>query len=179
MTEKELIRGCQIGDENAFSELIRRYQPRVAATVVSMIGAGDQAEDVAQETFIRFFKGVGRFRGDASVATYITRIAINLCLNEISRQKKRQSIFHEELTEKMELDANMSQPQPSPIEKDLIQQAIEKLEPHYRSVVVLRLMEEFSTEETADILDLPLGTVLSRLYRAQQKLRSFLTPILD
>ncbi|MCU0646279.1 MAG: sigma-70 family RNA polymerase sigma factor [bacterium] len=178
MTDDQLIQASREGDEQAFKELIRRYESRVASTVIGMLGNCTEAEDVGQETFIRFYNNLKNFRGDASVGTYLTRIAINLSLNELKRRKRKSLIFFRKLS-----DDDFDIPDENSNtgfddNKELVQQAIQKLEPKFRSVLVLRLMDGYSTAETAEILKLPIGTVLSRLARAQEKLKHILSPYL-
>lgn len=141
-----------------------------------MLGQCPEADDVGQETFIRFYKSLPNFRGDSSAATYLTRIAINLSLNEIKRRKRRRLFFVKSTDDVKDMPAEMISDDDEM--KGLVQRAIQKLEPKFRSVVVLRLMEGCSTRETAKILKLPEGTVLSRLARAQQKLGKILEPVL-
>jgi len=141
-----------------------------------MLGQCPEADDVGQETFIRFYKSLSNFRGDSSAATYLTRIAINLSLNEIKRRKRRMLFFVKSTDDVKNLSAEMTLDDNEM--KNLVQRAIQKLEPKFRSVIVLRLMEGYSTKETAKILKLPEGTVLSRLARAQQKLKKILEPVL-
>jgi len=177
MTDHQLIEQTKKGELSAFSTLVERYHSLIAATVIGMLGKCSEAEDVGQETFIRFYKNLNNFQGKSSVGTYITRIAINLSLNEIKRQKKRRllSLYDNENKLNLELADNRSQ---NEIEesKEIVQKSIQKLEPEFRSVVVLRLIDGYSTKETADMLNLPLGTVLSRLARAQKKLKVLLKP---
>lgn len=178
MTDQHIISAVLSGETEAFRELVKRYESRVAATVIGMLGNCQEAEDVGQETFIRFYNNLANFRGEASVATYLTRIAINLSLNELKRRKRRSLFFWSESNIDIEIPDN------NPVknyngEKELVQRAIQKLEPNFRSVIVLRLIDGLSTEETAGILNVPLGTVLSRLSRAQQKLKKILTPYME
>ena len=85
--EKELLRRAREGDDRAFRELVHRYEDRVAATIIGMLGPGPDAEDVGQETFVRLYRSLDGFRGDSSLATYVTRIAINQSLKAIRRRK--------------------------------------------------------------------------------------------
>lgn len=148
----------------------------MAATVIGMLGRCPEAEDVGQETFIRFYQSLEKFRGDSSVGTYLTRIAINLSLNELKRRRRKQMLF-EAKSSVEEFDIpDTETPNAYDDEKEIVQRAIEKLEPKFRSVIVLRLMDGYSTKETAEILNLPTGTVLSRLTRAQKKLKHILSP---
>ncbi|MGE5412176.1 MAG: RNA polymerase sigma factor [Clostridiales bacterium] len=179
MDESELIERCRNGEQQAFSEIIKRYKGKIASTIFGMLGRCDEADDIGQEVFIRFYKSINNFRGESALGTYLTRIAINLSLNEIKRRKLRSFLSFEKLIEEgkdiMDIDAKSSLDE----NKEIIQKAIHKLSAKYRSVLVLRLIDDYSTEETAKILNLPVGTVLSRLARAQIKMREYLKPYLS
>jgi RNA polymerase sigma-70 factor (ECF subfamily) len=178
LTDHDLIARARDGDNQAFAELIKRYESQVAAAVNGMLGNSEAADDVGQEVFIRFYKALRDFRGDASVGTYLTRIAINLSLNELKRRKRRRLFFIKPDEVKMNSEANADEI--SAFEnQDLVNRALQQLEQEFRAVVVLRLIEGYSTEETAKILKIPVGTVLSRLARAQKKLRNFLMPYIE
>lgn len=178
MTDEQLIQLSLEGNEAAFKQLIQRYQSRVASTVIGMLGNCPEAEDVGQETFIRFYNNLKNFRGDASVGTYLTRIAINLSLNELKRRQRKSLIFFRKMSDDDFEIADEGNDIEFDDKQELVQQAIQKLDPKFRSVVVLRLMDGYSTTETAEILNLPIGTVLSRLARGQQKLKETMSPYL-
>jgi len=169
-----LLELARQGDSDSFKEIVRRYEPRVAATIITMLGNCPEADDVGQETFIRFYKSLKDFRGDSSIGTYITRIAINLSLNEIKRRKHRM-LFFPISTDSVKNIEDESIPDDVDMKKN-VNTAIQQLEPEFRAVLVLRLVDGYSTKETADILKIPEGTVLSRLARAQKKLKSILIP---
>ncbi len=174
----ELISRTIDGNDNAFAELVRRHQQTVAKTVIGMLGPGADAEDVGQQVFIRFFRALEDFRGEAAVSTYLTRIAINLSLNELKR-RKRTSQFFLKPSDNNRNEINMADTKDIESETDaeeIVNKALDTLEPKYRSVVVLRMIQGYSTKETAEMLKLPLGTVLSRLSRAQDKLKVMLKP---
>lgn len=174
----ELISRTIDGNDGAFAELVRRHHHSVARTVIGMLGPGADAEDVGQQVFIRFFRALEDFRGEAAVSTYLTRIAINLSLNELKR-RKRVSQFFLKPDENRSIGINMADTKDIESEADaeeMVSKALDKLEPKYRSVVVLRMLQGYSTKETAEMLKLPLGTVLSRLSRAQDKLKEILKP---
>jgi len=177
LNERELVKKAQNGDKNAFKKLVEKNERKVAATVIGMLGNCPEADDVGQETFIRFYRSLDRFRGQSSVGTYLTRIAINLSLNELKRRKRRQTRFFSRGEERMEKAADRNDPTRKKELRDMVHRGMEKLEPKYRTVLVLRLIEGYSTKETAQILRLPAGTVLSRLARAQKKLKDILTPL--
>ena len=177
LSEQELVKKAQKGDKNAFKELVKQNERRVAATVIGMLGNCPETDDVGQETFIRFYQSLGKFRGESSVGTYLTRIAINLSLNELKRRKRRDTHFFSRGEEKMENAPDKNDLKNKKELKEIVHMGIEQLDPKYRAVVVLRLIEGYSTKETAQILRLPVGTVLSRLARAQKKLKDILTPL--
>lgn len=177
MTDEQLIKDIQAGDGEALRALIKKYESRVASTVIGMLGNCPEADDVGQETFIRFYQARGNFRGEATIGTYLTRIAMNLSLNELKKRQRKNLFFRRQT----ETDLNVpDKTTANNIEdtKELIQQALQKLDANFRSVVVLRLIEGYSTTETAKILKLPIGTVLSRLARAQKKLKEILKPLM-
>jgi RNA polymerase sigma-70 factor, ECF subfamily len=175
VTDAELIQASIKGDHNAFKGLVKRYEPRVAATVIGMLGKIPEADDVGQEVFIRFYNSLKDFQGKSSVGTYITRIAVNLSLNELKRQKRRNFFSLSKSSDEQFDIPDESSEKSFNSEQEIVYRALEKLDPKFRSVVVLRLLDGYSTKETAEILKLPLGTVLSRLTRAQQKLRELLS----
>ncbi|UCC38969.1 MAG: sigma-70 family RNA polymerase sigma factor [Candidatus Aminicenantes bacterium] len=175
--DQELTARAWEGDNNAFNAIIKKFERQVAATVIGMLGYCTEAEDIGQETFIRFYRSLDKFRGDASVGTYLTRIAINLSLNELKRRQRGRKLFSSKSEEKIENVPDKNSAMKNKDIKEIVQRGIEKLEPKLRSVIVLRLINGYSTKETANILSLPLGTVLSRLARAQMRLKEILTPL--
>jgi len=176
LTDQEIIDASISGNENAFAEIVRRYESRVAATVIGMLGHCPEADDVGQETFIRFFKSMRKFRGESAVGTYLIRIAMNLSLNELDRRKRQTRIVALD-----DPDIAGKIPGTRAVHEDtntteIVHWAVDQLEPKFRSAVVLRMLDGYSTEETAQILHLPLGTVLSRLSRAKAQLLKLLAP---
>ena len=144
-----------------------------------MIGHGPQAEDIGQETFLRFYKSLSKFRGESGIGTYLTRIAINLCLDEIKRMKKKRTLF---VSNPGETAQDLPDTKNSPLKGEaqkIVHWGLLWLQPKFRSVIVLRLLDGYTTRETAEILNLPMGTVLSRLIRAQQKLKKILAPVYE
>lgn len=174
-TDTELIALASSGDENAFRFLVERYQQQVRATVVGMLGEVPEADDVSQSVFIRFYKSLEKFRGESGLGTYLTRIAINLSLNELKRRQRRfQRFFSLQKEDRVMEIADRSESPERMETRDLISQALQRLEPDFRAIVVLRLVEGYSVKETAKMLELPMGTVASRLARAQRKLKEIL-----
>jgi RNA polymerase sigma-70 factor (ECF subfamily) len=172
-SDSDLIGRARAGDERAFRDLVERYEPQVAATVVGMLGPGDEAEDVGQETFIRLYRSLERFRGESSLGTYVTRIAINLSLTALKRRKRWTSRFVSQDHREREFPEASWDPRgvlDSEETACTVRAAVERLAPNHRAVVVLRMIDGYSTRETAEILGIPAGTVMSRLARAMDRL---------
>jgi RNA polymerase sigma-70 factor, ECF subfamily len=178
ISDQELIGRASKGDQQAFQAIVVRYERRVAAAVIGMLGYCPEADDVGQEVFIRFYRAMDTFRGDAGLGTYLTRIAINLSLNELKKRKRRQvfQFFSGTEARENEIPDYVDEAGQRAVQEH-VQRALQMLEPDFRSVVVLRMIEGFSTRETAEMLDLPQGTVLSRLARAQKKLKGILEEV--
>ncbi|HEX5168221.1 MAG TPA: sigma-70 family RNA polymerase sigma factor [Cyclobacteriaceae bacterium] len=171
--DEQLIADARAGDMSAFKTLVQRYEGKVAGVVKSMLGDTPEAVDTGQEVFIRLYETLDKFRGESSLGTYLIRIAINLSLNELKRRKRKWNLLrpleagHEATSEESNIET-----------KEAVRYEINKLDPDFRLVVTLRMIEGYSTEETAKILDIPIGTVLSRLSRAQKKLKEVLSKYL-
>ncbi len=161
-----LVKKSVDGDLSSFKTLVTRHEGKVAGVVKSMLGPSEEAADVGQEVFIRFYESLKKFRGESSVGTYLVRIAINLSLNEIKRRKRRFLFFTRE-----ESGVNVPSREDKKDLKEMLDYEFNRLDPDFKAVATLRLVEGYSTEETAELLQIPLGTVLSRLARAQKKLR--------
>lgn len=172
LTEERLIELLKQGQHKALAEVVRRHGGLVAKVVKGMLGDVPESEDVGQETFIRFWNNIGDYRHEAKISTFLVKIAMNLSLNEIKRRKKRFSRFGG-MKENAEELMKIQNPAHDVVfgNNQLVELALAKLDAAHRSVVVMRLLQGYSSKETADILNVPLGTVLSRLSRAQDKLR--------
>jgi RNA polymerase sigma-70 factor (ECF subfamily) len=170
--DEELVKASIDGDKLAFGEIVNRYRKMVARTVKGMLGDSVYSEDIGQEVFINLYNSLSSFRGEAKLSTYIQRIAINLTLNEIKRRKRFFSMFsHKENDEMMEYEIADPENEEKREAREIVNKALMSLDPRFRVIVAMRLLQGYSTKETAEILDLPLGTVLSRLSRAQEQLK--------
>ena len=178
--EGELIRRTLQGDKNAFGEIVNRYRKMVARTVKGMLGDSASAQDIGQEVFIKLYYSLPEFRGDSKLSTYIQKIAVNLTLNELKRRKRVFSIFSQKGDDEIQrhdyADSDASDREEA---VEIVNKALMGLDPGFRIVVTMRMLHGYSTRETAEILDLPVGTVLSRLYRAQEQLRIILKKYQD
>jgi len=171
----ELIRASLSGEKYAFAEIVNRYKNMVARTVKGMIGDNASAEDVGQEVFIKLYYSLKHFRGESKLSTYIHRIAVNLTLNEIKKSKRLNTPSIESDIENVKATQISGEDQIERNEtKELVDKALQLLDPKYRAVVVMRMLQGYDTKETAEALGLPVGTVLSRLSRAQQQLKIIL-----
>ena len=170
--EARMIELARSGNTIAFRDIVKKHQGHLAGTIKGMLGNVVEAEDVGQEVFIRFFKNIGQFEGKSSLKTYLTRIAINLSLNELKRRKRQYKYFEKGELAKLKVDQKMVSDEQQNDVRELINKALEYLDPKFRTVLVLRTIQGYSTKETAKILDIPLGTVLSRLNVAQKKLKA-------
>lgn len=179
--EKVLLQRARTGDQQAFGSLVHRYEAQVRGIIRGMVGNSGELDDIVQEVFVRFYRSLDRFRGDAQLSTYLGRIAINASLTAIEKRKKRRWLpWQTEDGSSAEWDRadDHADPRRSDL-RDLLQQALAQLSKEYRSVVVLRLVEGYSVVETADMLNIPQGTVASRLARAQKQLRKLIGPVLN
>jgi RNA polymerase sigma-70 factor, ECF subfamily len=177
--EKTLVKSSIEGDKDAFGEIVLRYQGMVARTVKGMLGDSVFSEDIGQEVFIKLYHSLSEFRGEAKLSTYIQKIAVNLTLNEIKRRKRFFSMFSQKGNSEMsEFDVADQDHEGQKDAKELVAKALMKMEPKFRIILTMRMLQGYSTRETADILDLPLGTVLSRLSRAQEQLRGILNKLM-
>jgi len=173
--ENELVKASIGGDKLAFGEIVRRYQKMVARTVKGMLGDSVFAEDIGQEVFIKLYHSLSEFRGEAKLSTYIQRIAVNLTLNEIKRRKRFFSMFSQKGNSEMyEFEVADHENEERREAKEIVNKALMRIDPKFRIIVTMRMLQGYSTKETAEILNLPLGTVLSRLSRAQEQLKGIL-----
>ena len=173
--EADLVRASIEGDRYAFEEIVNRYQKVVARTVKGMLGDSVFSEDIGQEVFIRLYHSLSEFRGESKLSTYIQRIAINLTLNEIKRRKRFFSMFSQKGNNELyEFEIADTENEERVEAKEIVNKALMSLEPKFRIILTMRMLQGYSTKETAEILNVPLGTVLSRLSRAQEQLKGIL-----
>jgi RNA polymerase sigma-70 factor (ECF subfamily) len=172
-----LIQRFLAGEEAAFERLVERYYQRIDRLAQHVVGHPMTAEDITQEVFLRAYRALPRFRGEASLYSWLYRIAINLCLNYLRRQAHRVSTVEEPD------DTALPALDPSSLLENqererLVRKAIDALPAHYRVALILRDLEGLSYQEVADILGVPLGTVKSRLNFGKRLLRQALRALL-
>ena len=176
-----LIRAVQAGDHHAFEMLIRRYQRQVANLVYVTMGNRDDVDDIAQEVFIRVYRSLPRFKFDASFFSWIYRITMNLCIDEIRKRKIRKVLSLDFLTEDA-LEKNRKQkdhmlPSDSVLleeKNQMIQSALHQLKPEHREILLLREYQDLGYSEIAETLNISLEAVKSRIFRARSELKTLL-----
>jgi RNA polymerase sigma-70 factor, ECF subfamily len=174
--ERELLTKARSGDRAAFTRLVQEYRNLVLSLAFQMTGSAADMDDVAQETFMRAFKNLNSFRGEASFKTWLVRIVMNLSSNY---RRSRKAFTTTDITEERALASTAEGQDQQMLNYELrvkVQQAVAGLPSHYRSVVVLRDFQELSYKEITDALGIPIGTVMSRLAKARELLQISLMP---
>ncbi len=177
-SDEVLLTLARAGDHAAFRTLVERYQAAVASTVTGMLGRGADADDVGQETFVRFHDALAQYRGEASLGTYLRRIAMNLSLNALKRRRRGLLRF----VSRDHVESRPAEPPMAPFDMvqaervDVVRRAVATLAEKHRAVVVLRMLDGLSTLESAAVLGVPPGTIMSRLSRGMAELKLLLTP---
>ena len=174
--EQELVRLAQGGDSAAFGQLIAEHQTFLFNLAYRALGDRQEAEDVTQEAFVRAWIALPRFRGQAQFRTWLYRIATNLCYNRLPKLRRDLAALGEadEAAVRDEPFADPARRVEAKEQRAFLHKEIEALPESYRVVIVLRYQRELSYEEIANVLDLPLGTVKTGLFRARAKLREAL-----
>jgi RNA polymerase sigma-70 factor (ECF subfamily) len=176
---KKRIKQVLKGDQNAFGEIVEIYKDKVFQLAYRMLGNRHEAEDIAQEAFIRAYVNIQSYNINLKFSTWLYRIATNLCIDRIRKKKPdyyldAEVAGTEGLTMYSQIPSKTSLPEDD-VEslelQDTIQRAISKLPEKYRSVIVLKYIEELSLNEISEILDMPLGTVKTRIHRGRETLR--------
>jgi RNA polymerase sigma-70 factor, ECF subfamily len=181
LRDEILVTRFQSGDQDAFRHIMERHSERVRNLVYSMFDAADLVDDLTQEVFIKIFRALPAFRFDAAFTTWLYRITINHCRDEIRRRKLRRMFSLQRLLEAGDKEVTMkTMVEPEEHEtREAIQHGLQRLPEKYRLPVILKDMEGHSYEEIADIMQCELGTVKSRLARGRGMLRDYLSPILE
>lgn len=166
--DAELVEACRRGESKAMELLYHRYKRRVFGLVTRIVGPSD-SEEVVQETFVRIFRGLAKFRGDSQLSTWIYRLAVNCSLSHVSKRKRRPEF--EELSEHEPAEAPPSR---DPALSKRLQEALLTLPAGYRAVLVLHDIEGQSHEQCAKILGCRIGTSKSQLHKARMRMREIL-----
>ncbi len=186
-SDLELVRRVQRGERGAFDLLVLRYQHKVVKLVARLLRDPTEAEDVAQEAFVKAYRALGSFRGDSAFYTWLYRIAVNTARNVMASRQRRPLDYEVELSESEQsaVDNRMQHsdtPEAAALTEEIHQTvnlAVEQLPEDLRTAIVLREVEGLSYEEIAEAMDCPVGTVRSRIFRAREAIDRSLKPLLE
>lgn len=186
-TDQELVRRVQAGDQTAFNLLVLKYQHRVLKLVGRFVNDAAEAEDVAQEAFLKAYRALASFRGDSAFYTWLYRIAINTAKNALVSQRRRPVDFDLDLQDPDQYDRQARLKEADTPEgvlltdeiRAVVEEAMEQLPEDLRTAIVLRELEGLSYEEIAEAMDCPVGTVRSRIFRAREAIDKKLKPLLE
>jgi RNA polymerase sigma-70 factor (ECF subfamily) len=186
VTDEQLVARVQEGDQRAFEMLVRKYQYKIVQLVSRLVGEAD-APDVAQETFIKAYRALQGFRGQSAFYTWLYRIGINTAKNHIVARGRRPStqdidVVDAEQYGHTEHLADVSTPESVLLSeeiRDKVGEVIAKLPPDLRQAITLRELEGLSYEEIAEIMNCPIGTVRSRIFRAREAIDAVVQPLLS
>ncbi len=190
VSEFDLVKRCQAGDTEAFDELVTRYRTRVFGMIYNMVHNEQDAWDLAQESFLKAWKSIGRFRGQSSFYTWIYRIVMNVTIDWLRKKKiKGGDAEFDDAIQLREIDpASKTVPRTEALphqvmERDEIRARIEKaigqLSPEHRAVILMKEMDDMQYHEIAEALGCSIGTVMSRLFYARKKLQSLLRDVYE
>ncbi len=181
-SDKELILRFQQGDELAYVELVNRYRDRLMNFIYRYVGTRQEAEDIVQDTFVKLFQKKDYYRPISEFSTWIFTIASNLAKTELRKRKRRKVSYLSQLgMEEKDFDIPVEdttdEEMVGEFTESQIQNAIQSLQLHFRTALILRDIEELSYEEISKILDVPLGTIKSRINRARLQLQEMLKQV--
>ncbi len=177
-TDEQLIARFQSGDEGAYIELVNRYKDRLTNFVYQFLGDVEQAEDIVQDTMLKLYEKKHYYREIAKFSTWIYTIARNLANTELRKRKRRKTTYLSRMSrEEREYEIPAVQPN---LDENLqnefimerVHQAIKKLPEHFKTVIILRDLEELSYDDISNIVGVPLGTIKSRINRARLQLQA-------
>jgi len=185
-SDQDLVRRVQLGDKSAFDLLVTKYQHKIVHLVNRYVKDPSEAQDVAQDTFIKAYKALGDFRGDSAFYTWLYRIAINTAKNYLLSRSRRHSDYEVDMQDAEQIEnavqlKDIETPEHLLMNEQLIhviKSAIERLPEEMRIAITLREFEGMSYEEIAEAMDCPIGTVRSRIFRAREAIDEKLNPLL-
>lgn len=184
--DEVLVKRVQAGERKAFDLLVRRYQHKVLGVISRYVADWAEAQDVAQESFVRAYRAIGNFRGESAFYTWLYKIATNTAKNWLVSQGRRPPTDDVQVDDAVHLDAAVRLKDSSTPERELLRQEIERtvfetveaLPDELRQAITLREVEGLSYEEISERMDCPIGTVRSRIFRAREAIDNRLRPLL-
>ena len=179
--EQTLVDAAKSGDSDAADTLIRRYQVRIFNFARTLTANDEDAEDLAQETFVRAFRGMPGFRGEASFKNWLYTIATNVARSDFGKRARQAPVWDRRLeaddVPEHQLRSPMKSVEDSVIHRQMVDRALATLSEELRVTLVLHDVEGLEYREIASVLDIPVGTVMSRIFRARRRLRPVLTEL--
>ncbi|NTV94824.1 MAG: RNA polymerase sigma factor RpoE [Thiobacillus sp.] len=185
--DRQLVERARLGDKRAFELLVEKYHRRLLRLLSRMVRDQDEIDDIAQETFIKAYRALPNFRGDAAFYTWLYRIGVNTAKNYLATRKKAmptisdQSYGDDDEPDERLVAQDISTPETELMSKQVamvVNQVVEALPEELRTAITLREMEGLSYEEIAELMACPIGTVRSRIFRAREAIAAKLRPIL-
>ncbi|MCA9187983.1 MAG: sigma-70 family RNA polymerase sigma factor [Planctomycetales bacterium] len=186
LRQRELLGRLRDGDDDAYERVVREFGPPLLAVARRLLSVEQDAQDAVQDAFLSAFRKIDDFQGQSQLATWLHRITVNACLMKLRKQRRRKELSIEELLSRSAMSQSGG---PSPawsityddaVEnndlKRIVREHIDQLPQPYREVLLLRDIEQLTTEEAADVLEISPGAVKTRLHRARQALKLLLDP---
>ena len=185
----DLVRRCQQGDSAAFNELVTRYRGKVFAMIYNMVHNEQDAWDLAQDGFLKVWKSIGRFRGQSSFYTWLYRIIMNVTIDSLRRKQVGGETEFDDSVGIANIDPHaVTAPRPAVLPQEKmegdeirarINEAVSRLSPEHRAVILMREIDGLEYQEIADTLDCSIGTVMSRLFYARKKMQGMLKDLYE
>jgi RNA polymerase sigma-70 factor (ECF subfamily) len=181
--EREIVERARRGDEVAFRELVKRYQRKAYAVALGMLHDPDDARDVCQDAFLKVHKNLATFEGEAQFFTWLYRIVMNLCIDHLRKRRGARIEFDEAVGDDSGDPTGISpkrlgfDPQRALADKELRKQlmgGLERLSAAHRAILIMREVDGLSYQEMAEVLQISIGTVMSRLFHARKKMQAYL-----
>ena len=189
VSELDLVKRCQAGDTEAFDELVTRYRTRIFGMIYNMVHSEQDAWDLAQDSFVKAWRSIKRFRGHSSFYTWIYRIVMNVTIDWLRKKQVKGGSEFDDAIHLKEIDpASKTLPKADALPYETMEQmeirgridnAIAQLSPEHRAVILMKEIEEMQYHEIAETLGCSIGTVMSRLFYARKKLQNLLKDVYE
>lgn len=187
ITDQQLVERVQQGDKKAFDMLVLKYQQRIVNLVSRFVRNHSDALDVTQEAFLKAYRALPRFRGDSAFYTWMYRIAVNTAKNHLAQQSRRPMEAEQDISEVEQFQGESALKEQATPEhmimrdqiQDVVVKTIDELPEDLKTAISLRELDGLSYEEIAEVMECPIGTVRSRIFRAREAIDKALKPLID
>jgi RNA polymerase sigma-70 factor, ECF subfamily len=188
--DKILVARCKEGDRRAFQTIVSKYERRVYGIVIGMIRDKEEAWDLTQDVFVKIYRYLGTFEGNSALYTWIYRITVNSCLDYLRKKRIYKVEYDDSRGQKASVEvlfpltgqASSGTPQKRLLREELMEkvnEALGQLSPKHKQMIILREVEGLAYQEIADVLEISIGTVMSRLFHARKHMQRILSKYLD